>query len=47
MAIVCNNRPVMGELEMKIEKRPRNLIYVKIWIDPGLKTLSYLKDINI
>jgi hypothetical protein len=33
MAIVCNVKPIMGEYEFKIEKRPKPLLYLKLSID--------------
>jgi hypothetical protein len=33
MAIVCNVKPIMGELEFKIEKKLKPILYFKVSID--------------
>jgi thiamine kinase-like enzyme len=33
MIIVNNVKPAIGELELKLEKKPRNIVYVKVLID--------------
>ena len=47
MAVVCNVKPVMGELEFKVEKRPKPLIYVKIHIDQEQRQIRTMSDIKV
>jgi len=30
MALVCNHKPVIGDVEMKIEKKPKNFLYISV-----------------
>ena len=39
MVIVANVKPVVGEVEFKMEKKPRVLLYLKISIDQVERTL--------
>eukprot|EP00347_Sterkiella_histriomuscorum_P012945 403366616 len=47
MVIVVNVKPIVGEIEMKLDKRPRNIIYVKLSIDQYLRRVQYMGDLNV
>jgi len=33
LVVVCNIKPIMGELEFKIEKKPKPILFFKVLID--------------
>ena len=47
MIIICNSKPVIGEIEMKIEKRPRNVVYFQIEVYHSGMKIAQQKDIKI
>ncbi|CDW89894.1 UNKNOWN [Stylonychia lemnae] len=47
MIIVVNVKPAVGELELRLEKRPRNIIFVKIAIDQEERRIQRMSDIVV
>ena len=48
MVIIANIKPGMGELEFKIEKRPKPIIYFKIYLDDlEERRLHSMSDIKL
>jgi hypothetical protein len=47
MAIVCNTKPIMGEIEFKLEKRPKPILFFKIHLNQEKQSLSCLSDIKL
>ena len=37
----------MGELEMRLEKKPRNILFIKVSLDCEKKSLHSMKDIDL
>ena len=47
MVLVCNVKPIMGELEFKIEKRPKLILYFKISLNEGRGKIRNMSDFKI
>ena len=49
MVMVCNNKPVIGEIESKAEKRQRNILYfrVAVYCNKEKREIKSQNDIRV
>jgi hypothetical protein len=45
--MICNNKPVIGEIEMRAERRQRNIIYIKIMMKEENRSIQNFNDICV